>query len=221
MIMRAPAYGLQLEFKECMVNVLVVENEELFADITQSLWKLSDDIFTVEEGDKTYNIGKVLECIINPFAIDCNDKRLLTKMYLEMKEETELLLQSEELNFRTNVINYIEQVCNSVNYELDFNYNFDIVDIFKTLGIRFSDEYDSLLEQIISYLRLKKRLLDVSVFVLVNIKQYLCKDNLEELYKMAFYEKIHIVLIEASEKEILKNERITIVDKDLCIINLD
>ena len=54
---------------------------------------------------------------------------------------------------------------------------------------------------------------------LVNIKQYLTENEISELYKLAMYSKIQLVLIEFNmygEKS--EYEDIYIIDKDSCII---
>ena len=54
---------------------------------------------------------------------------------------------------------------------------------------------------------------------LVNIKQYLTENEISELYKLAMYSKIQLVLIEFNmygKKS--EYENIYIIDKDSCII---
>ena len=53
---------------------------------------------------------------------------------------------------------------------------------------------------------------------LVNIKAYLNKQELMELYKVAFYNKINLLLIEMAEGEVTGEERVYIIDNDRCLI---
>ena len=53
---------------------------------------------------------------------------------------------------------------------------------------------------------------------LVNIKAYLNKQELMELYKVAFYNKINLVLIEMPEGEMIGEEKVYIIDNDRCLI---
>ena len=53
---------------------------------------------------------------------------------------------------------------------------------------------------------------------LVNIKAYLNKQELMELYKVAFYNKINLFLIEMAEGEVIGEEKVYIIDNDRCLI---
>lgn len=53
---------------------------------------------------------------------------------------------------------------------------------------------------------------------LVNIKAYLNKQELMELYKVAFYNKINLLLIEMAEGEVTGEEKVYIIDNDRCLI---
>lgn len=53
---------------------------------------------------------------------------------------------------------------------------------------------------------------------LVNIKAYLNKQELMELYKVAFYNKINLLLIEMAEGEMIGEEKVYIIDSDRCLI---
>lgn len=61
-------------------------------------------------------------------------------------------------------------------------------------------------------------LLGIKVLCLVNIKAYLNKQELMELYKVAFYNKINLVLIEMPEGEMIGEEKVYIIDNDRCLI---
>ena len=52
----------------------------------------------------------------------------------------------------------------------------------------------------------------------VNLKTYLTDDELRELYKEAFYRKMHLLLLENSIESELEEEIVHIVDRDLCVI---
>ena len=59
----------------------------------------------------------------------------------------------------------------------------------------------------------------IRIFIAVNLKQYLTENQIFELYKLAKYSKIQLVLIEfhmSGEK--MECEDIYILDKDKCII---
>ena len=58
-------------------------------------------------------------------------------------------------------------------------------------------------------------------FVCVNLKSFFSKEELKYLYEFAVYEKINIIVIESIQSEALIGEKGWILDKDLCIIELN
>ena len=56
------------------------------------------------------------------------------------------------------------------------------------------------------------------ILCLVNIKSYLNDSEIQQLYEMAFYNKMYLLLIEDFEKESKDCEQVYIIDKDLCLI---
>ena len=55
--------------------------------------------------------------------------------------------------------------------------------------------------------------------VFINLKTFLSKEEVEELYKECFYRKINIILFENYDNNcIIENEKRIIIDSDLCEI---
>ena len=76
-------YNLKIEFEENKSTELVVENKECMIDIVQNLLSQVDGI----EGDfvlaaeKEMKMEKDVLFIIDPFSIDFNNKKIITKLY--------------------------------------------------------------------------------------------------------------------------------------------
>ena len=56
------------------------------------------------------------------------------------------------------------------------------------------------------------------VFAILNLKQYISKEELQQFYASVFYEKVFLLLIEGNFSGKEKNEKCLIYDKDCCII---
>ena len=67
-------------------------------------------------------------------------------------------------------------------------------------------------------MQLEKALCGTRLMVFVNLKAYLNEVELEEVYKMAFYNKIQLLLLESVKKDVLPAEKYCIIDKDKCVI---
>mgnify|MGYP000460897874 FL=1 len=93
-------------------------------------------------------------------------------------------------------------------------------DIFKLAKLRIDCQAERLVEQVAEYLRVWAELLHQEVFVFLNLKLFLTKEELEALYQECFYRKVQIILIEAVFTEKMPEEKIYLIDKDKCIIYL-
>ena len=54
--------------------------------------------------------------------------------------------------------------------------------------------------------------------IFYNIKEYLEREEIEKLVQCCFYNKIHVLFLETTEKYKLNQEKIYIIDKDRCLI---
>lgn len=61
---------------------------------------------------------------------------------------------------------------------------------------------------------------DIKIIVMVNVKSYLNKEGFLELFKHARYMQVPIFCIESHETYKIKEEKIDIIDCDLCEIVL-
>lgn len=91
-------------------------------------------------------------------------------------------------------------------------------DILKIAEVKVNIQAQTLLEKIIEYIKLCDQLLKQHIFVFLNLKVFLTRQEIEELYKECFYRKIHLILIEASHINRIEVEKTCIIDKDNCVI---
>ncbi|MCM1124772.1 MAG: type II-A CRISPR-associated protein Csn2, partial [Eubacterium sp.] len=83
-------FGIDLEIQENRVNVLVIETPNIFAHVIGMLinqMEGKEGSFILSEKDTIMTLGKAAEIIVNPFAIDCNEKRIQQKLYQELVSE--------------------------------------------------------------------------------------------------------------------------------------
>lgn len=84
-------------------------------------------------------------------------------------------------------------------------------------GVKIENQ-EGFLSQIIEYMKVISEMCGISLLCFVNLKKYLSKTELLDLYKNKEYNKTNILLIESSESELIDEEHITIIDKDRCVI---
>lgn len=214
--------GLEIELKENMVSVIVLENvadrlpfvEELHSQVLgkEGNWMLV-------ENEKNYELSKKVEMILEPFSLELNNKKAKTKLYQDIKTiaQDDFFLQGFELH--SHICNYLENLLGKIPYPVKYEEEWNIQEILKAYGVELEEEADSICEKLFHYIKMMNQVCGISIFITVNLKQYLTENQIIELYKLAKYSKIQLVLIEfnlSSEK--IECEDIFILDKDRCII---
>ena len=216
-------YNFELDMKENLVAVLSVENPSAYARIVGTIWQQvngQDGDFILSDSDKMMSISKEMDCIFNPFSLECNSKKILTKLYQELKSQSDSAMQEETGVLNRDIINYLDKLLQTVPYNLKYNFDINIIDIFKMYDVGIEIQAESLLENIVEYLKVASKICNISTFVFIDLKHYLSTEDLERLYESAFYEKINLVMIEPVHTERLNSEKCWIIDKDLCIIGV-
>jgi len=208
---------------ENIVNVLVIENPHALSSIMKELLKQSkgdDGSFILSEKEKLYKLSKEIALLLEPFTIDCNEKRILTKLYQELKIQVDENMSEETMELNAKIIDYLDKVTMTVPYLTTFQLEYDVLGLFKLLGVGLEYNETSLCENIISYLKALSQLCGYRTIVFLNLKSFLSSNDIMYLYEFAFYNKLNLILIENTLHKVLQNEKTCIIDKDMCVINI-
>lgn len=219
-----PIFEFPIEFNENTINVLVVENQKIFTDFIMDLLNQTtgkSGEFVLSENIDSLNISKELDLIIDIFSIDLNQKKILTKLYSILKNKA---MDGEHylatMDIISNISRYLEEIIETIEYPLLYTNEFDIGLIFKVVDLRLNDEYESLFDKITNYISIMREIAGISCFVFVNLKSFISDIEIAEIYKFAFYQKINIILLESTYKDVMNPyETIRIIDTDLCEIH--
>ena len=212
----------QLVFQENKVNVLVIEQKELFRRMIQELAKQisgEEGGFVLSDNNKTMKIDKEICLILNPFALDINSRKALTGLYNELgklglNEENYL----KTCSLKGQIAEYIYDLLNQVDYALKFQDDFNLQSMFKALEVEFETGEGNFLEGLVYFLNVCSKFQKVKILTFVNLKTYLMSEELHEFYKEALYRKIQLLLLENNIVDELAEEAVSIVDADLCLI---
>lgn len=212
----------QLVFQENKVNVLVIEQKELFRRMIQELDKQisgEEGRFVLSDNNKTMKIDKEICLILNPFALNINSRKALTGLYNELgklglNEENYL----KTCSLKGQIAEYIYDLLNQVDYALKFQDDFNLQSMFKALEVEFEAGEGNFLEGLVYFLDVCSKFQKVKILTFVNLKTYLMSEELHEFYEEAFYRKIQLLLLENNIVDELAEEAVSIVDADLCLI---
>lgn len=212
---------IDLHLYENTVNVLVLENPQIYSDFLGLLQKSADgqgEKIILSDDEKVFDVHKCLSIVHSPLLLELNSKRILSCLYKELKSISVEIFQQRQEELNSMLITFLDELLQHVPYPVIFDLDMDINVIFKQYNVRMECEYLSLIEKIHTFIQLEKMLCRTKVIVFIGIKAFLSEEQLMELYQVSFYNKIHLLLIEACEKTCLQYEKYYIIDKDKCVI---
>lgn len=214
-------YGIILELEENWINVLVVEEKKVLVELIQDLCRQCEGEeggFILSDDGREIDIAKNLSLITDPFSIDCNQRKVLNRLYQEMEKEHLYEMSEEQEAFYSAYLSYVEHVCRSSDFMLTFQDRPGLQEILKLADVKIESTDQSLPEQIAEYIGIMNGLMKQRVFVFLNLKLFLTEWELKELYKACFYKKVHLVLLETVDQGRREEEKVCIIDKEKCVI---
>jgi CRISPR-associated protein Csn2 len=211
-----------LHIGEGMIPVLVIENQKHFYECLSELKLQTEGLegrFVLSEDLKILPLNRYAEFIDSFINFEMNKKTLITKLYNRLSlyaVDEEHCIKTRDLVFM--ITEYVSELLLDFEGEFEVDRNFDLNAIFKGLGIKFTDDYNTLSEKLLGYMLLIREFETDKCFVFVNLKSYLDDAELNEFYKTVIGHGMNVLLVESSAREFNENECTVIIDKDLCEI---
>ena len=93
----------------------IIENPQTFSSYVQEIRQQcngEEGKFVLSHGDKELNFAKSVELIFDLLSVDCNDKRILTKLYTQLEQLAygeQFFVQTQELT-RTGYITTLTHI---------------------------------------------------------------------------------------------------------------
>lgn len=217
-----PDFTRQLQLEFCQSCQWVLEPPQLLAGCVQELYRQTEGAegrFVLSAGDKELDIAKTVTMILNPFAIDLQDRKIVSKLYHQL----EALAYGEALYLATRELQlqlqqYFLQLEHSSAYLLTSNTEPDFAALLKAMGVQLENTADNFVEQLALYLDIQASLLGKKVAALVQVSSYLTAEQLQQLQEMAAYREIALLWIENQQKDFAIAHNCYIIDKDYCEI---
>jgi len=224
MIINCQDYNLSIELSEINMDIIVLERPEDYLNMLSGIYGQINGrneflILYEKEDYREILASKVTEIILSPLLISLNSKKIINSIYKEIVEDCLENYPAELQLLNAGAISFIETLIQNQPYNLDYDLGLDVNALLKLYGVHVSEEYDSVLEHVIDYLKLSSKACGTRVFFLAGFHDYFTKDDLEILCKDAMYQKISLVMIEPKQpKELNHSLRYHIIDKDHCLI---
>lgn len=214
-------YGIEVDIKENIVSIIVLEDVKLRLPLINELFSQTsgkEGNWLLFENDKSFDLEKKVELILEPLTLTLNNKKVKTKLYQDIKTIAQDYCFSQGLEVHSQICNYLENMLDKLPYPIKYDEDWDVSEILKAYNVELVEEYDNIFEKLYNYIKLVNTVCGTDIFIMVNIKQYLTDEQITELYKMAAYGKIQLVLIEFSTNNKRDCEELYILDNDDCVI---
>lgn len=211
-------YDIQIDLKMNKINVIVIESPILFRKFLldlEELWEGKTCGIVVSEDDKIVKLKEYMDILNSPLYIDINVKKVINKLYSNLKEKAYDEEHYEKtMRLQSEIMKYLYELEEDSEYILSIN-DMDVLGIFKGFGVEI-EESEELIEKLDVYIKTISRLLKSKLLVVVNFSSYFSQDEINMLQKTAMYEEIILLFIESCDKINSKNK--IIIDKDQCRI---
>lgn len=202
-----------------VVNSVEIENKQCFYRLVNDFVVLSnngdvDCLALLDDLGKEVGISNKFLVIIDYFNIDN-----VMKKYLSYFEKTIVFSIDDKdrnnlLSYSSKLISYFEKVVSKLDLPVKINFSGDINTLVKFMKFSFNLK-DSLFDNLLLLIDLEKEFNLYKFLVFVNLKQYLSRKDLLELYKYSVYVGVNILLIDSqSYGGTLEYEKKIIIDSD-------
>ena len=113
----------------------------------------------------------------------------------------------------------------TIMYDLAFDLALDIEfhsitaeALIKATGVSLKEEYESLAEKVIDYMEMVNTLERRKLYILVNFRSYVSDKEMIYFIDTVLRHELNVLIIESTERSILKGELRYLVDESLCEI---
>jgi CRISPR-associated protein Csn2 len=209
------------ELNSNIVNVLIVEREDYFFKYCTELNTQingGDGNFCLFNGDSKLSLAKTSIIFTDLINVALNDKKVTTKLFAYLTDIANTKFIEEIARLRTLWADIFAKLNVESDCRLDYDGGEDLPSLFKAFGVKIADDDDGLLEKLVSYINVSSSLMKIKNFFFVNLKSFLSEEQLKKLYYETQLNEVNLFLLESCEKQALENEKIIIIDKDLCEI---
>ena len=214
--------NFQIVTEEGYVNSLVIENRDFFRSAIQDIYDQingREGSFVLSENNKIMDFSKSTELITQFVPFEINSKRLITKLYNNIKTAVmEPELYREMYEIKSNVCRYMDSIVNELDFNIKYNEDFDVTALLKVMDMRFEDEYDTLSDKVMEYIMNVEKLEGSKLHILVNFRGYVNRREVECFCETMIKHNINILLIDNVEYDKFNFEKRIIVDEQLCEI---
>lgn len=203
-------YNIEIENKAYFYRLINDLNN--FANNTDSL---QDENIKFFKDNTELNLYNKIELYIDYFNIDLNSKKIINNLYKSLKSTISEEDKNKISSYYLKIKSILAKSFLDYNLLLTVSDEYDIDIIFKLLKISI-EKSSLLLDNLLMLIDINSTFKINELLVFINLKQYLSKEELNELYKYSIYNNVKILLIDSQSYGVCNEyEKKLIIDSNL------
>lgn len=209
-----------ITFDNRSINCLEIENKSYFYKIVNDINNISvgnviEDVIFTDDEYKELNLSNKINITFDYFNFDFNSKKIISIINKKVNENISINDKDDLSKLYNKIRKIYFPILNDMDLNIDINNDFDLDLMIKLLNITIKSK-DNLLDNLFLLIDIEKELNINKIIVFINLKQYLNKNELIELYKYLLYNNIVVLLIDSQSYGICNEyEKKIIIDEEL------
>ena len=202
-----------IEVSNDYVRCIEIENKSYFYRVV----KLLNDYFNNQDVEEELMITEKtnFKIVTDYFNIELNDKKTINLILKNIKEHLDEVTYDKLLKSYQKLNQTFQLALNNIDLPVTTEKDINIDNLIKLMNIKVIKE-DNLLKNLYTLIDLITELQNYNLLILINLKQYLSKEELDEYYKYAIYNNVALLLIDNKSYGIAQNyEKELIIDDNL------
>ena len=217
-----PDWEKQILFGTGKVPVISIEEPKYLYDTFCEIYEASQlgtGAFVLSDQGKIWDLKKRLVVIGSPVDMNPNDRKLLTKLFLQLKtaayEETHM---EDTRRICGGLLTYFSHLAAESEADIAYDMDIDLTELCKALHVHIDIEGLTLPEKMLTFMKTWVTLCGDTCFCFNQFRNFLPLESRSLFYRNAMAEGLHFFLLEGPCCDIISEEDMFIIDKDLCQI---
>lgn len=213
---------VEFDLNADFINTLVVENQKFFSSCVKGLNALAtkeESDFVISKDLEPIEIGDKIEIICDFSNLDLNNKRIVNGLIKHLTRQ----ISDRNMEFReyfARGYNLLGGLTMDLLPNVEFEDEVDYGAFIKLFKPNFGVEKTQILLNLITYVDALIEFCNIKLLVLINAKSYFSIKEFEDLAKHLQYMQLPLCCIESHVSYRIKNEKLVLIDCDLCEIVL-
>lgn len=183
------------------IMVMEVENKSYFYRIINDLNLIShgnilETVIAYDNEDSEIILSNKIEIYVDYFNIELNSKKNLVSLYKTLQNSINDEDKDNIAKYYTKIKNILSKSLLDSNLSLNINDEYDLENLLKLFKVNIALQ-NNLLDNLLLIIDINTMFKNNDLLIFVNLKQYLTKIELEELYKYSIYNDVKILLIDS------------------------